>query len=148
MDKEQVIEIVRDYKAAISGLFDSAKIYLYGSYSKGNAEKAVPKIHVSVVNKKNSCDGFNFDDATIVGNLMRTSLLPAIYKRIMDNWVDINDKKNLSTNVLFIPDILVYLDKYTGEVLRYPYKVNLLLIAEKSGKICVASSLYALLSNR
>jgi predicted nucleotidyltransferase len=37
MDKEQVIEIVRDYKAAISGLFDSAKIYLYGSYSKGNA---------------------------------------------------------------------------------------------------------------
>lgn len=89
---------------------------------------------VSVVNKKNSCDGFNFDDATIVGNLMRTSLLPAIYKRIMDNWVDINDKKNLSTNVLFIPDILVYLDKYTGEVLRYPYKVNLLLIAEPSKK--------------
>ena len=37
MDKEQVIEVVRDYKSAISHLFDSAKIYLYGSYSKGNA---------------------------------------------------------------------------------------------------------------
>ena len=45
MDKEQVIEIVRDYKAAISGLFDSAKIYLYGSYSKGNA---VPESDIDV----------------------------------------------------------------------------------------------------
>lgn len=89
---------------------------------------------VIVVNKKNSGEAFTFDDGTIVGSLMRTSLLPAIYKRIMDNWVDINDKKNLSTNVLFIPDILVYLDKSTGEVLRYPYKVNLLLIAEPSKK--------------
>ena len=37
MDKEQVIEIMRDYKAAISGLKKKKKIYLYGSYSKGNA---------------------------------------------------------------------------------------------------------------
>lgn len=36
MDKEQAIGIVRNYKEAISGLFDNAKIYLYGSYSKGN----------------------------------------------------------------------------------------------------------------
>ena len=37
MDKEQVIRIVKDYKAAISHLFDSAEVYLYGSYSKGTA---------------------------------------------------------------------------------------------------------------
>ena len=37
MDKEQAISIARDYKAAIADLFDTAKVYLYGSYSKGNA---------------------------------------------------------------------------------------------------------------
>lgn len=89
---------------------------------------------VVTVVKKPGSDAFNFDDATIVGNLMRTSNLPAIYKRIEDNWTDVNNKKNLSTNILFIPDILVYLDRYSGEVLRYPYKVNLLLIAEPSKK--------------
>lgn len=89
---------------------------------------------VVTVVKKPGSDVFNFDDATIVGNLMRTSNLPAIYKRIEDNWTDVNNKKNLSTNILFIPDILVYLDRYSGEVLRYPYKVNLLLIAEPSKK--------------
>ena len=28
---------MKDYKAAIADLFDSAKVYLYGSYSKGTA---------------------------------------------------------------------------------------------------------------
>ncbi|MBR0274275.1 MAG: nucleotidyltransferase domain-containing protein [Bacteroidaceae bacterium] len=37
MDKEQAIGIVKDYKAAIADLFDSARVYLYGSYSKGTA---------------------------------------------------------------------------------------------------------------
>ena len=37
MDKEQAIGIVKDYKAAISHLFDTATVYLYGSNSKGNA---------------------------------------------------------------------------------------------------------------
>ena len=53
MDKEQAIGIVRDYKTAISGLFDSAKVYLYGSYSKGTAGEEsdidvaviVPQLH-------------------------------------------------------------------------------------------------------
>ena len=53
MDKEQAIGIVKDYKAAISHLFDTATVYLYGSYSKGNAHPEsdidvaviVPKLH-------------------------------------------------------------------------------------------------------
>jgi len=48
MDKEQAIGIVKDYKAAISHLFDSPKVYLYGSYSKGNAH-AESDIDVAVV---------------------------------------------------------------------------------------------------
>ena len=37
MDQEQALRIVKEYKAAISYLFDTAKVYLYGTYSKGNA---------------------------------------------------------------------------------------------------------------
>ena len=37
MDKEQVIEVVRQYKDAIINQISDAKVYLYGSYSKGTA---------------------------------------------------------------------------------------------------------------
>lgn len=38
MDKEQALNLVRRYKEVIAPHFNSeAKVYLYGSYSKGNA---------------------------------------------------------------------------------------------------------------
>ena len=37
MDKEQVINIVHSYKEAIYPIVGDAKVYLYGSYSKGTA---------------------------------------------------------------------------------------------------------------
>lgn len=48
MDKEQVIELVRQYKVLVSELFGNFKIYLYGSYSKGNARQE-SDIDVAVV---------------------------------------------------------------------------------------------------
>ena len=39
MDKEQALGIVKKYKEAISHLFDTADVYLYGSYSKGTAHQ-------------------------------------------------------------------------------------------------------------
>ena len=48
MEKEKAIGIVKDYKAAISHLFDTAKVYLYGSYSKGKAH-AESDIDVAVI---------------------------------------------------------------------------------------------------
>ena len=37
MDKEQALSLVRQYKQAISGMFDTSKVYMFGSYSKGYA---------------------------------------------------------------------------------------------------------------
>lgn len=37
MDQKQVIDIVRQYKQAIAATYADAKVYLYGSYSKGTA---------------------------------------------------------------------------------------------------------------
>lgn len=39
MDKEQAIKLVKEYNEAINGLFDEPRVYLFGSYSKGNANK-------------------------------------------------------------------------------------------------------------
>ncbi len=39
MDKKQAINIVRKYKEVISSEFGNARVFLYGSYSKGNARK-------------------------------------------------------------------------------------------------------------
>lgn len=39
MDKEQAIKIARAYKQAILPLYGDAKVYLYGSYSKGTAHQ-------------------------------------------------------------------------------------------------------------
>ena len=37
MDKEQALNLVRQYKQIISGMFDTSKVYMFGSYSKGYA---------------------------------------------------------------------------------------------------------------
>ena len=48
MDKEQAIEIVKEYKKAVLKQISDAKIYLYGSYSKGTA-RPESDIDVAVV---------------------------------------------------------------------------------------------------
>lgn len=39
MDQKQVTQIVRQYKKAIEPIVQDARVYLYGSYSKGTAHK-------------------------------------------------------------------------------------------------------------
>lgn len=48
MDKEQALELVRQYKQTISGMFDTSKVYMFGSYSKGTAHEE-SDIDVAVV---------------------------------------------------------------------------------------------------
>lgn len=39
MDKAEALKLTREYKKAISEKFGEAKVYLYGSYNRGNARK-------------------------------------------------------------------------------------------------------------
>lgn len=48
MDKEQALDLVRQYKQTISGMFDTSKVYMFGSYSKGTAHEE-SDIDVAVV---------------------------------------------------------------------------------------------------
>lgn len=48
MDKRQVIKIVKRYKEAVTAKFGPVTVYLFGSYSKGNA-RADSDIDVAVI---------------------------------------------------------------------------------------------------
>ena len=48
MDKEQVIDIVKEYKKLVTVTIADAQVYLYGSYSKGTAH-ADSDIDVAVI---------------------------------------------------------------------------------------------------
>ena len=58
MDKEQAIKLVQNYKQAILPLYKDAKVYLYGSYSKGTAHQD-SDIDVAVVVPEVSGDWFS-----------------------------------------------------------------------------------------
>ena len=58
MDKEQVIDIVKAYKAAILPHYTDARVYLYGSYSKGTA-RFDSDIDVAIIVPKVSNDWFS-----------------------------------------------------------------------------------------
>jgi len=58
MDKEQAIKLVQSYKQAILPLHKDAKVYLYGSYSRGNAHQD-SDIDVAVVVPEVAGDWFS-----------------------------------------------------------------------------------------
>lgn len=39
MDKRQALILAKKYKSTVSAMFDTADVYLFGSYSKGTATK-------------------------------------------------------------------------------------------------------------
>ena len=58
MDQEQAIKLVQSYKQAILPLYRDAKVYLYGSYSKGTA-RFDSDIDVAIIVPKVSNDWFS-----------------------------------------------------------------------------------------
>jgi len=94
-----------------------------------------PYTIVNIFNKKNVEEIFDFLSDDIIGYLLRTSTLAAIYKEKKESWMELNtDDSTAFTNVLFIPDIFVFLDDVTGKPRKKPYKVNLLILAEATKK--------------
>ncbi|MBQ0076670.1 MAG: nucleotidyltransferase domain-containing protein [Bacteroidales bacterium] len=79
MDKEYVLDIVRQYKMALKPFFRNAKVYLYGSYSKGTAHKD-SDIDVAVVIPECKADWLDtsamlWDISTTINSLIEPVLL-------------------------------------------------------------------------
>ena len=90
---------------------------------------------VTIFNKKNVEDIFDFLSDDIIGYLLRTSTLAAIYKEKKESWMKLNVEDSTAfTNVLYIPEIFVFLDDVTGKPRKKPFKVNLLFLSEATKK--------------
>ena len=85
----------------------------------------VPTI-VHVVTRKSALD-FDFAAEGIIGDLLRSSTLGPTYQKIKDGWKNLNEDKTEFTNILFIPNLLVFSNGI--EALFDPFKVNLLLVS-------------------
>lgn len=97
-----------------------------------------PYTVVSVCSKKEAEGLFDFMENTIIGVLLRTSTLASIYKTQKERWVELNtDDKTAFTNVLYIPNILIFLNERDGKILKKPFKVNLLVVSVPNAKCMV-----------
>lgn len=98
-------------------------------------DKGITYTITHIINKKDAIKIFDFMNDSIVGTLLRSSTLASIFKKIQYDWSELNvGDKSSFTNILFVPNILVFLDPDTGKIIKTPYKVNLLLIVEPSQK--------------
>lgn len=92
------------------------------------------------ISKKNATNIFNYLDESVIGDLLTTSTLGIVYKKIKSLWEKSNDPESPLTSVLYLPHICIFLDPYTGNMKKYYRKVNLLLVGIPSKKVIEAST--------
>lgn len=92
--------------------------------------KNAPRYTVIIpMNKKDIPFEFDLLKDTTLGDILRTTYLPLVYKKVSDDWKKLNDKdKSESTNVLYIPNVMHYL-KSDGKIKQRPFYINVLIVA-------------------
>ena len=85
---------------------------------------------VVTVNKKNALDTFDLMRDDSLGILLRTSTLTSCYMELKQEWKNLNEEDNSNfTNVLYVPEVMVFVDPDTGKLLKKPFKVNIIILA-------------------
>ena len=85
---------------------------------------------VVTVNKKNALDAFDLMRDDSLGILLRTSTLTSCYMELKQEWKNLNEDDNSNfTNVLYVPEVMVFVDPDTGKLLKKPFKVNIIILA-------------------
>ena len=85
---------------------------------------------VVTVNKKNALDAFDLMRDDSLGILLRTSTLTSCYMELKQEWKNLNEEDNSNfTNVLYVPEVMVFVDPDTGKLLKKPFKVNIIILA-------------------
>lgn len=95
-------------------------------------ESASTNTILYITNKKHYDNIFYQIDNNInpLSILMNTSTLEPIYSNISHVWKNINKGDNTTlTNVMFIPDVYVFLDIKTKQLLSQPFFINLLVVS-------------------
>lgn len=84
---------------------------------------------VITIPKKAALDAFDLSYDTELGEMLRRSTLAPAYTRLKEEWVKLNeDDKSHFTNVMFVPNVTVFLDEY-GQFLNRKFNINVLILA-------------------
>ena len=94
------------------------------------ASDAEPETIIIPIKKKTAITAFDFLNIGALGELLRTSTLASAYKKIKKDWIEINkDDTTPFTNVMYVPNVMVFMDLKHGKFRKNPYKVNVLILA-------------------
>lgn len=85
---------------------------------------------VYVVNKKDATNIFDLLNVTVFGDVLRSSTLAAAYKNVKQTWVDLNENdKTPYINIMYVPEVMIFLDHKTGKIRKRPIFANVLIVA-------------------
>lgn len=129
LSKEEVVVDTKDCRLA-SACYMNTPLRLLNLLAISGFNDVHTIVHVC---KKSECEElFDYIGHSVFGDLLRTSTLAASYKELKDGWMEVLESGDKFTDILFIPNIYVFLDPDTGEISKHPFTVNLLLVAEPS----------------
>lgn len=93
-------------------------------------DDAEPPTIVIPIKKKSAISAFDFLTDGPLGDLLRSSSFALTYKKIKHQWVELNNDDTSSfTNVMYVPNIVVFMDVKNSKFRKDPYKVNVLILA-------------------
>ena len=100
----------------------------------GNENSTRNKTICVSIDQKKAKDFYMLDDG-ILGKILRTSIFPATYKKVKKQWLELVSKPvKGDESVLYIPNVLVFLDYKTGKLLKRPFSINVLIVTRSKKK--------------
>lgn len=87
---------------------------------------------VDIVRLKDA-NTFDLTEDSIKGEILRASTLGGCYKEVKMKWKEFNSAEySKTTNYLFFPELVSFMNSETGDVLHMPFKFNYLMISVPS----------------
>lgn len=91
---------------------------------------AEPYTVIIPIKKQKAITAFDFLTGGALGEILRTSTFASAYKKLKKDWVEINkDDTTPFTNVLYVPDVMIFMDSDNMKFRKKPYKINVLILA-------------------
>ena len=103
-------------------------------YNESAPIEDMPTICITVPKSK-ALEIFDFLDSGCTGEILRVSTLASVYKQIKQAWVDLNeDDPTEDSNIMYVPNVMFFVDLRTGKPSKHPFKANILVVAVPSKK--------------
>ena len=128
--KENVVVDKVELKSSITTTTLATAMETVTALETLNGYTAKRQTVVITMNKSDITESFDMLKDTTLGEILRTTFFPLVYKKVADQWKELNNgDKSDSTNVLYVPDVLYYLNDATGKIKHTLTFINVLILA-------------------